>query len=216
MSVFITFEGIEGSGKTTQIRLLKDYLVQQGHNVVLTREPGGTEIGDQIRAILLNTENSAMVPDCELLLYAAARAQHVSQVISPALQAKKIVLCDRFADATLAYQGSGRGRSIELITKLHLLATGNLKPDLTILLDHTVERGLQLSRARLSHENKTGSEGRFEQEAVEFHTRVRQGYLDIAKAEPERVKVIRADQAIEEIHREIVGIVKELLCCHCE
>ncbi len=150
MGCFITFEGIEGCGKTTQIKLLEQHLTEKGFKVLLTREPGGCPIADQIRAILLDAANSAMTPSAELLLYAAARSQHVEEVIKPALADDCIVLCDRFTDATVAYQGYGRGLDLDSIGYLNQLATSGLKPQLTILLDCPVEVGLKRALARIS------------------------------------------------------------------
>lgn len=207
--MFITFEGIEGTGKTTQIKLLADYLGRQGKIVVVTREPGGTAIGDQIRSIVLSSHNSHITPFCELLLYNAGRAQHVNELILPELKKGHIVLCDRFADATLAYQGFARGLAIDLINELNVVAMGELKPNLTILLDGDVESGLTRSRARLEREKK--DEGRFEAEALEFHKKVRDGYLQIAQSDPERVKVIKADQDILKVHQEIVKLCSSVI-----
>lgn len=179
MAFFVTLEGIEGSGKTTQIRLLANHLQAQGLEVVCTREPGGCPIADAIRAILLDSANSAMVPRAELLLYAAARAQHVEEVIRPALAQGKVVLCDRYTDATLAYQGYGRGLDLNLIAQLNDLASGSLTPELTLLLDFPAETGLARARAR-NHQSQGTDEGRFEQEALDFHRRIREGYLRVA------------------------------------
>ena len=196
MGFFITFEGIEGCGKTTQLRRLAAGLQVAGHAVRLTREPGGCAIADTLRALLLDSANRAMAPNTELLLYAAARAQHVAEVIRPALEAGGIVLCDRFSDATLAYQGYGRGLDPEMIAELNRVATGGLAPDVTLLLDLPVEDGL--ARARERNADSDGpDEGRFEAEALAFHQRVRDGYLKLAAAEP-RIRVIdaRGDQAM--------------------
>lgn len=195
MGCFITFEGIEGCGKTTQIRLLAEALAGEGHHVVLTREPGGCPIADKIRAILLDAENRSMTPLAELLLYAAARAQHIREVIAPALAAGSIVLCDRFTDATVAYQGFGRNLDRTAIDQLNTMAAGSCRPDLTILLDCPVETGLGRALARIEAVSATNSdkprEERFEQESMDFHARVRAGYLALAAAEPQRF--IRVD-----------------------
>lgn len=198
---FITFEGIEGCGKSTQIRLFAGYLEKKGSKILLTREPGGTLIGDQIRRILLDPQHTNMSPTTELLLYAAARAQHVEEKIRPALNAGKTILSDRYADATTAYQGAARNLSGSLLKDLHKIATGNLVPDLTFLFDLPAEEGLKRARSR---NLELGKEDRFENEEVEFHEKVRKGYLKISKAEPERVIVINADQTIEEVFREVV------------
>lgn len=210
MACFITFEGIEGSGKTTQIRLLSERMSELGHPVVVTREPGGCPIADRIRGILLDPDNRGMVPRAELLLYAAARAQHVSEIIRPALQAGKIVLCDRFTDATLAYQGFGRRLDEDLIRQLNRLASEELRPDLTLLLDLPVEEGLgrALQREKIARDN---TEGRFEREAMEFHRHVRQGYLQLAEQEPDRFRIVAADRAQQSINEEIVGLIDHYL-----
>lgn len=190
MPFFITFEGIEGSGKTTQIRILKSLLEARGHRVLATREPGGCPIADAIRAILLDSTNRALVPRAELLLYAAARAQHVEQVIRPALAAGSIVLCDRFADATTAYQGGGRGLDTMLVAELNAIATGGLQPDLTLLFDMPVELGLTRARHR-NQQDTLRDEGRFELEELDFHQRVRAAYLSLAERE-NRFRIVDA------------------------
>lgn len=210
MSLFITFEGIEGSGKTTQIGLLAQQLRRQGHQVLQTREPGGCPIADQIRAILLHPENSRMVSRAELLLYAAARAQHVEELVLPALQAGGVVLCDRFTDATLAYQGDGRRLDRTLIRQLNELAAGNCRPDLTLLFDLPVEIGLRRALQRET-EQQDSSEGRFERETLEFHQRIRDGYRQLAKAEPQRFQLIDASQPPQLITTQINQIVASYL-----
>src|SRR3989442_9255652 len=179
VSRFITFEGIEGSGKTTQIQLLSNRLEELGIDHLLTREPGGTPIGDQIRRLVLDSRNTAMTPICELLLYAAARAQHIEQVIRPAIEAGRLVLCDRFMDATMAYQGYGRGIRHDLIDALHGLETLSLRPDQTFLFD--IEARVALDRARTRDTTRAPHETRFEQENLAFHERVRAGYLEMAR-----------------------------------
>jgi dTMP kinase len=209
MSIFITFEGIEGCGKTTQIRLLAESLQARGLRVLATREPGGCPIADAIRGILLDSANSGMAPKTELLLYAAARAQHVYEVISPALREGKAVLCDRFTDATLAYQGYGRSLDRELIDRLNRLAAGDVVPDLTLLLDFPPEEGLR--RARLRNESLPEiNEDRFEQESLDFHRRVRAGYLDAAARE-ERFRIIDARGTVAEVAARIETIVADFL-----
>ena len=189
MAWFITFEGIEGCGKTTQLRRLAARLEASGHAVLSTREPGGCPIADQVRGILLNADNSAMAPMAELLLYAAARAQHVAEVVTPALASGKVVLCDRFTDATVAYQGFARGLDFDVIDRLNRLATGGVRPDVTLLLDCPVEVGLGRAHARIS--STTGAkEERFELESLQFHERVRNGYLELAHREPQRFIVV--------------------------
>lgn len=183
--MFITLEGPEGAGKSTQLPQLASWLEGQGHEVFVTRNPGGTPIGAQIRQVVLDAANRAMVPTTELMLYAADRAQHVAEVVRPSLEAGMIVLCDRFTDSTLAYQGYGRGLDKDLIAKLNGIATGGLKPDLTLLLDLPVEQGL----ARAA---KARQADRLENEQIAFHHRLREGYLALAQAEPARFAVIDA------------------------
>jgi dTMP kinase len=206
MSCFITFEGIEGCGKTTQIQRVADLLRTENHAVQLTREPGGCPIADQIRTILLDADNRAMVSETELLLYAAARAQHVAEIIRPALAANRIVLCDRFTDATYAYQGFARGLNKSLVNHLNSIATGGLIPDLTILVDCPVSVGLGRAKARIA--NCSGPrEERFEQEALQFHDQVRAGYLQLAASDPDRFRIIDGTAPIElvtaAIHQQI-------------
>ncbi len=206
---FITLEGIEGSGKSTQIALLANYLKSLGLPLVLTREPGGTPIGDEIRKILLDPANTTLDPRAELLLYAASRAQHLKEIIMPHLE-KGVVLCDRFADATLAYQGYGRGLDIDLIRRLDAIVCAGLRPDLTILLDIDAATGVERARGR---KNSRGldREARFENEAIAFHERVRQGYLTLARAEPDRIRIVEASRPMDAIQAEIRKIVaKEL------
>jgi len=209
--LFITFEGTEGCGKTTQIRLLEDFLKLRSHDTLLTREPGGTRIGDQIRRILLSVENRTMIPIAELFLYAAARSQHVQEVIKPALKDGRIVLCDRFADATTAYQGAARKIEKEFLIQVHKIATGGLEPNLTILLDLPAEVGLKRAWERNERERISGREDRFEQEAIEFHERVREGYLEIAREDPSRVKVINALEPVDTIHQRVVQEVMRIV-----
>jgi len=200
--VFITLEGPEGSGKTTQIRLLAEWLRQQGYQVVLTREPGGTAIGDQIRDVLHDLDNTAMDARTEILLYSASRAQHVAQLIRPSLAAGKIVISDRYADSTLAYQGYGRGLDLEMLETITAFATGGLAPDLTLYLDIVAKEGLQ--RRQLG-----GDEwNRLDAEALDFHQRVRSGYLEMVKQEPERWAVLDAARTVEEIQAEIKAVVQ--------
>ncbi len=207
---FISFEGIEGSGKTTQIALLADSLSARGRSVQLTREPGGTPIGDQVRKILLDPANAALDPKAELLLYAAGRAQHLAELIRPALEAGTIVLCDRFSDATLAYQGYGRGLDLDLIGDLDRIVTAGMRPDLTILLDIDAAAGLARARGRNSR-NGLEAEARFENELLSFHERVRRGYLELAQREPGRIRVVDAARPPESIHLEVRKIVDGML-----
>lgn len=197
MACFITFEGIEGCGKTTQLQLLAGTLSSRGHEVTVTREPGGCPIADRVREILLDAGNSAMTPMTELLLYAAARAQHVAEVVAPALDAGRIVLCDRFTDATVAYQGYGRELDQAVIAELNRLATGGVRPDLTVLVDCPVEVGLERAMARING-SQGAREERFELESLQFHQRVREGYLKLAKQEPDRFIVVNGAGSIGE------------------
>jgi dTMP kinase len=211
--IFITLEGVEGSGKTTQIELLEKVLEAKGLQVIKTQEPGGTKIGAMIRKILLDPKNKEIDPVTELLLYSASRVQHMKEVILPAIKAGKIVLCDRFSDATIAYQGFGRGLDLDEIKKLDLLLTGNMKPSLTFLLDLDPEKGLLRAKKRIE-KNSSVREGRIEQEGFSFHKRVREGYLKLAEEEPDRIKVIGADLPVEEVHKRIIEVVKERLKWH--
>lgn len=209
--MFITFEGIEGSGKTTQITLLADWLTARtGTAPVVTREPGGCAIADQIRAVLLDSANSAMTERAELLLYAAARAQHVAEVIRPALVSGGIVLCDRYSDATVAYQGNGRGMPIPVIEELNALASGGLIPDLTLLLDFAAETGLERACRRNAANTNGRDEGRFEQEALAFHQRVRNGYLALAEGNP-RFELIDAEGSAEQVAERVRAAVEKRL-----
>ena len=209
MSFFITFEGIEGSGKTTQLLHLFDHLQARGYQAVATREPGGCPISNAIRALLLDPENGTMTSRTELLLYSAARAQHVIEFIRPALAEGKIVLCDRFSDATTVYQGAGRGLDMTQLEDINRFAADGLTPDMTLLLDYPAEAGLQRARARNRSDNLE-SEGRFELEALSFHQRIRQGYLDLAK-QKERFHVIDALGNEEEVAERIASIIDHFL-----
>ena len=186
--MFITLEGPEGSGKTSQMAPLADFLRQQGQEVLVTREPGGTPISDQIRSVIMNLENTAMNPRTEILLFLAARAQLVAQVIRPALEEGKMVVCDRYADSTLAYQGYGHGNDLDLLRRFLHFTTGGLLPDLTLLLDVDVEDGIR-------RKHSGGSEwNRMDAYTLAFHQRVRQGYLELAHADPGRWVIIDASQ----------------------
>jgi dTMP kinase len=210
LSLFITFEGVEGSGKTTQIRRLKRYLTQRGIPCKVTREPGGCPIGENIRKILLNPDHPEMAPLSELLLYEASRAQHVREVIKPLLKKGTVVLCDRFSDASIAYQGHGRKVDLNLVARLNRLSSQGIKPDVTFLLDCPSDLGLKraVRRNRILRQEK---EGRFEREKVQFHQRVRRGYLSIAKKEPQRMKLIDTRQGEEKVFEKIRRIVDELI-----
>ncbi|MGA2716908.1 MAG: dTMP kinase [Bryobacteraceae bacterium] len=194
---FITFEGIDGSGKTTQFRMLGSWLRDRGKEVIETVEPGGTAIGQQIRKILLDPANAGIQPRAELLLYFASRAQNVDQVIRPGLDSGRIVLCDRFTDSTLVYQGSGRGIDTNVVLDLDRIACRGLKPDLTFLIDIDLETSL--ARAKRRNDRIGQSESRIDEESVAFHERVRQGYLALAESEPDRFVVIDGRGAIGEV-----------------
>ncbi len=199
---FISFEGIEGSGKSTQARLLADYLKAKGYNVLTTEEPGGTKIGHKIRSLLLDTENH-MDPLTELLLYNACRAQHIRELIYPALTRDTIVITDRFSDSTTAYQGYARGIDLTIIKALDEISAAGLKPFVTFLLDMDVEEGLRRNR-------EANKEDRFELETVDFHNRVRNGYLQIAGEEPNRIKIIPVCGNAEDVHKEVVKTLEAL------
>ena len=200
--MFITFEGPDGSGKTTQARLLAAWLRERGYQVVLTREPGGTDIGDQIRTVLHDPANGAMDARTEILLYSASRAQHVAQCIRPALAAGQIVISDRYADSTLAYQGYGRGLDLETLRQITDFATGGLTPDLTLYLDIPPEEGLERRQVGGDEWN------RLDAEALDFHQRARAGYLELMKEEPERWMVVNGDRTVEEVQEKIRRVVE--------
>jgi dTMP kinase len=202
--MFITLEGIEGSGKTTQAINIVRFLEEKGHTCVITREPGGTEIGKQIRAILLDPENKDLDPLAELLLYAADRAQHLKSIIGPELSAGKTVICDRFFDATTVYQGFARGLDMELINRLHQIVLNSVKPDLTLLFDLPVEIGLGRAWESLDNGSRTARESRFEKETLAFHEKVRSGYLVLAGQEPDRFRIINASNDKEKVLEEII------------
>jgi dTMP kinase len=204
MGNFITFEGPDGSGKTGQAEALGGYLRGRGHDVLLTREPGGTPIGDQIRAVLTSLENETMLPQAEFLLFSASRAQLVEEVVRPNLQAGRWVISDRFLDSSLAYQGFGHRLDLETLWAITRFATGGLTPDLTLLLDLPADVGLQ-------RREKGGSWNRLDAYNLAFHRRVRSGYLQLAEAEQDRWAVIDADRSFEVIQREIQEIVVERL-----
>jgi len=201
---FISLEGIEGTGKSTQAKLLSDYLKEKGFEVVLTEEPGGTQIGLRIRELLLSVEHKGMTAVTELLLYNASRSQHIREIIVPAISSGAIVITDRFTDSTIAYQGFGRGIDLSLINSIDLIATERLRPDITILLDLDAEVGLKRNKGI----NKTD---RLELEDLEFHQRVRNGYHNLAEKEPERIKLIDASAGIQEIHSRISSIITNFI-----
>ena len=201
--MFITLEGIEGSGKTTQLTTIGDFLEKEGIDCAMTREPGGTKIGEKIRAILLDPEHKHMDPLTELLLYFADRAQHVRQFVIPSMAAGKIVLCDRYFDATVVYQGFARGLDIDVIKRLHDLLFDNLKPDLTFLLDLAPREGLARAWKQLNDGQRSNGESRFEAETLAFHEKVRAGYLELARLEPDRYRIIDAAQDVRQVRSHI-------------
>ena len=203
--LFITFEGTDGVGKTTQIQRLAVDLRGANYDVCLTREPGGTPISEQIRDMLLNPDHSEMAATTELLLYTASRAQHVSEVIKPALESGKIVISSRFADAMVVYQGYGRGLDLERINHLNQIATDGVTPDVTFVLDLPVEIGLQ--RVQKSR----GGLDRLERENIEFHRRLREGYQTLAKQEPQRIKIIDAQVNPEQVYAQIQAVIQPFL-----
>ena len=210
LSLFITFEGGEGSGKTTQIRRLQRYLTQKGIPCKVTREPGGCPISEKIRKILLNPEHHELDPIGELFLYEAARAQHVKEVIQPLLRKGWVILCDRFCDATTAYQGYGRKIDLALIDNLNHYASQGIEPDATFLFDCPPYTGLKRALKR-NQALKQEKEGRFEREKIPFHHRVRRGYLSIAREEPHRIKVIDTREGEEKVFQRIRRIIDNLL-----
>jgi dTMP kinase len=211
--LFITLEGLDGSGKTTQIKRLAAWLEKRGLQPVITRQPGGTATGDRIREILLDSRSTGVAPMAEMALMFADRAQAIAEVIEPALEAGKIVVCDRFTDSTEAYQGGGRGLGSEAVLELHRLVCGNLQPDLTLLLLPSFDASLARARRRNTREEAQSGkdENRFEQELDAFHHRVWGKYREIAVREPERVVLIAGDLSIDEIHEQVVEAVAERL-----
>ena len=204
---FITFEGIDGSGKSTHLRLLAQFLQSSGLDVVLTREPGGTPVGNRLRAALLDAREE-VDPLTELLVFAADRAQHVRRVLRPAIEAGRVVISDRYADATVAYQGAGRGFAPELISEIIELATEGLKPDLTLLFDLSVTESNVRTRRRT---NGAQAGDRLDAETAEFHTRVRDAYLRIAETEPQRVRVIETNRSVEETQAAVREVIVPFL-----
>ncbi len=198
---FITFEGADGSGKTTQLNKIKDLLEEEGFDVVVTREPGALLIGEKIREILLHHEEH-IADRCEMFLFLADRAQHVEEFIKPALEEGKIVLCDRYTDSTIAYQGYGRNQNIKLLTDLNNIAINGMVPDLTLLFDVSTETAMQ----RVGEEKD-----RMESIGADFHKRVRNGYLELQRKEPERIKLINANNSIENVYNNTKNIILDLI-----
>lgn len=202
---FITFEGPEGCGKSTQIKLLSEALIKEGRLVLTTREPGGTDAGEEIRKILMNPEYVELTDLTEVFLYEAARAQLVNEVIIPALDSGQIILCDRFSESTLAYQGYGGKISVEWIQKIDQMARGGLSPDLTLFIDVDPEVGLK--RARASEKEID----RLEEKDLEYHKRVYQGYLELARKNPDRIKVVDGRKGVQEVHQQILKLCLSLI-----
>jgi dTMP kinase len=200
--VFISFEGIEGTGKSTQAGLIAEYLRKEGYRVIQTMEPGGTEISMKIREVLLSLDNKKMDCMTELLLYNAARVQHIKEVINPALERGDIVITDRFSDSTVAYQGYARGIDLRLIDSLDMIATNRLRPDITILLDIDVRTGLQRNRA-------LNKRDRLELEDIAFHEKVRQGFVQMASREPGRIRLVDCSESLEKVHQKVVKTLSE-------
>ncbi len=199
--LFITFEGADGCGKTTQLNLLKDYLTKKHFDVVLTREPGGKGLGEKIREILLNYDGEVS-NRCESFLFLADRAQNVDIIVTPAIKQGKIVLCDRHTDSSVAYQGYGRGLDIEQIKALNNLATGGKQPDLTLVFDVDIETSMK----RVGNQKD-----RMESSGIEFFNRVRNGYLELAKQEPDRIKVVDSTKSIEDVHKQVLDIINKYI-----
>jgi dTMP kinase len=207
----ITFEGIDGCGKSTQLKLLEQYLAERGVEFVSTRQPGGTELGKKIREALLGGEDGSVDPLAELLLYEADRAHHVRTLVMPALEAGKIVLSDRFYDATTVYQGYARGFDLALVRELNRLAAGGITPDLTLLFDLEVEHALRRTHKPGEERNERGAPDRLDREPVAFHLCVRNAYLEIAAREPDRFRTIPAGGSIEETFEKMIEAVRELI-----
>ena len=205
---FITFEGGDGSGKTTQLKALESYLTARGKSCVSTRGPGGTSVGRLLRRVLLEVSKRRITSATELFLYLADRAQHIHEVIIPALEQGKIVLCDRHTDSTLAYQGYGRGIDLQLLRRLNDMASQGIKPDLTLLLDCPVEIGLSRTTQRRSQTAAGQSEDRFEREKLDFHERIRAGFLELARAEPDRFRIINAAGSAQAVAEDIKNIIE--------
>ena len=212
--MFVTFEGIEGCGKTTQMGLAAERLTSEGYPVVQTREPGGTRIGEQIRTVLLSPEHGNMSPVAELFLYEACRAQLVAELVRPELEKGALVLCDRYFDATTAYQGYGRGLDLDLIERLNDAAGQGIAPDLTILLDCTVEKGFERIRNRYQDPSRQGGQGapdRMETEDRAFHERIRNGYLTLAEKHVHRIRVVDASAGLEQVHGKVMDCLHKAL-----
>ncbi len=209
--MFITLEGIEGAGKTTQLATMVTFFKQRGYDCRTTREPGGTSIGAAIRGVLLDPANQSLDPAAELLLYVADRVQHIRTVIAPLLADGKVVICDRFFDATLVYQGYARGLDKNLIRDLHRLVCQDLKPDLTLLFDLDPQAGLARAWRQIDNGGRTDQESRFELEKIEFHHKVRHGYLELASLEPHRFRCIDAQQNQQQVADAVLTVLTDFL-----
>ena len=209
--MFITLEGIEGCGKTTQINHLSAFFENRGQLCLVTREPGGTAIGKEIRSILLNPSSKDMVPKAELLLYMADRAQHIASLVKPSLAENKVVLCDRYFDATVVYQGFARGLDAQFVCELHRLVLEDFKPDITLLLDLSPRVGLARAWRQLDNGTRSDTESRFEEETLSFHEKVRAGYLELARLEPERFRTIDASGDEKQVQEDIREALREFL-----
>lgn len=209
--MFITFEGGEGSGKTTQIELLKQSLLNKGHNVITTREPGGTVEAEKIRDLLVQREGGDWTPTAEAMLFFTARHMHLETKIKPALDDGKVVICDRFTDSTIAYQGYGHGFDLETLKQIKKVSIGNIEPNITFILDIDVKKGLERAGKRMEGDDSGSTEDRFERLKIDFHEKLRQGYLTIAKENPQRCHVIDATQSIEAIHQNLLDIIGKTL-----
>lgn len=201
--LFITFEGIDGCGKSTQVRALEEYLDSSDTKSVVTREPGGTALAEEIREMILSVDNSEMVDSCELLLYLAARAQHVESLVKPALSKGKIVICDRFQEATFAYQGAGRGLDLPTLENLNRFATGGLIPDITFIFDVSVETAFNRMAAMGRDKD------RMESSSQDFFEKIRAGYLYLAEVNPNRIRVLNGEKTVEELSKEVITIIGE-------
>ena len=208
----ITFEGGDGSGKTTQMKRLEEHLISKGKDCLMTLEPGGTELGKWIRKVIVEGGKGDVANEMEIFLYLADRAQHIHEVIRPAMEKGKIVLCDRFTDSTMAYQGYGRGFDLAMLQRMNELASGEIQPDLTLLLDCAPETALSRARKRTKEQSPGGGRGdRFESQNIEFHKRVRKGFLEIAREEPDRVIVLDTSAPAQQVQEKIKKIVDERL-----
>ena len=209
--MFITLEGIEGSGKTTQLHHMVAFLENQGHDCVVTREPGGTRIGKRIREILLDGSIRDMDPRVELLLYVADRIQHLKEIIKPCLECGRTVVCDRYVDSTVVYQGYARRLDMEMILGIHRLMGETLKPDMTILFDLPAEIGLKRAWDRIDRDKGSGRQTRFEEEDIAFHERVRRGFLELSRGDPQRFRIVDASMDENSVRQAVAGVLSRRL-----